>query len=199
MHLSKTQEAIIIGTLLGDGCLERNGRGVRLRLDHGIKQESYLLWKYKELHTIATPSSPMKVHAYHKIHQRFYDSVRMYTYSSTLLESYWWYFYRDGKKNISQNISKLLTQPISLAVWLMDDGYKRNDCNAFRLNTDSFSKIEQRILIRVLKTNFDIDSVLHKKGKYWNVYIPQKSSKKFVEIVEPYIIPDLKYKIALAP
>ena len=81
----------------------------------------------------------------------------------------------------------------------MDDGYKRNDCDAFRFNTDSFGRSEQQMLREVLEKNFGIDSTLHKKGKWWNIYIPQKSSKRFVELVQPYVIPSLGYKIALAP
>ena len=81
----------------------------------------------------------------------------------------------------------------------MDDGYKRNDCNALRLGTDSFTKNEQVLLQSVLRNNFGIETSLHKKGKYWNIYIPQKESKKFIDVVKPYIIPEFTYKIALTP
>ena len=49
MRITSRQDAIIIGSLLGDGCLEKNGRFTRLRLEHGHIQKSYLEWKYKEL------------------------------------------------------------------------------------------------------------------------------------------------------
>ena len=198
MELSNRHRAIIIGTLLGDGCLERNGTKIRLRLEQSIKQEEYLLWKYRALHELIT-GQPMKIHAFHKKQQCFYDSLRIYTFSDDAFEQYWDYFYPDKKKVIPKNIFELLTDPLSLAVWFMDDGYKRNDCNAFRLNTDSFGKSEQQMLREVLEKNFGIDSTLHKKGKWWNIYIPRKSSKRFVELVQPYVIPSLRYKIALAP
>jgi len=198
MQLSNRQRAIIVGTLLGDGCLERNGTNVRLRLEHSIKQKQYLLWKYKELQELIT-GQPMKIHAFHKKQQCFYDSLRTCTFSNDTFESYWNVFYPNAKKVLPSNISELLTDPLSVAVWFMDDGYKRNDCNAFRLSTESFQKSEQQKLCEVLKQNFDIESTLHKKGRWWNIYIPCKSSKRFVEIVRPYIIPSLMYKIALAP
>jgi hypothetical protein len=198
MELSSRHRAIIVGTLLGDGCLERNGKNVRLRLEHGVAQESYVLWKYKELGSLIT-GKPMTVHAFHKKNRCFYDSLRIYTFSDSIFESYWNSFYPDTKKVLPSNISELLTDPLSVAVWFMDDGYKRNDCNAFRLGTESFQKSEQEHLCRILKKNFNLDSTIHKKGKWWNIYIPQKSSRKFVEIVKPYIIPSLQYKIALAP
>ena len=198
MKLSNQHKAIIIGTLLGDGCLERNGKKVRLRLEHGIGQKSYLLWKYEKLKGLIT-GKPMRIHAFHKNNQCFYDSLRIYTFSDGAFEPYWNSFYFNRKKVLPLNISKLLTDPLSVAVWFMDDGYKRNDCNAFRFSTESFGKSEQRNLCQVLKTNFNIDSTIHKKGRWWNIYIPQKSSRRFVELVKPYIIPSLKYKITLAP
>lgn len=198
MELSNRHRAIIVGTLLGDGCLERNGTHVRLRLEHGIAQEAYVLWKHKELESLIT-GKPMRVHAFHKRNQCFYDSLRIYTFSDSAFELYWNSFYPNKKKVLPSNTSELLTDPLSVAVWFMDDGYKRNDCNAFRLGTESFEKSEQEHLCRVLKRNFDIDSTLHKKGKWWNIYVPQKSAKRFVDVVEPHIIPTLLYKIALAP
>lgn len=198
MQLTQRQEAIIIGTILGDGCLERNGKHVRLRLEHGKSQKSYLLWKYNELKEIIT-GNIMRLHSYHKINKCFYDSFRAYTFSNQIFDQYWNIFYPKNKKVIPVRIKSILTDPLSIAVWFMDDGYKRNDCNALRLGTDSFTKNEHVLLQFVLKNNFGIETSLHKKGKYWNIYIPQKESKKFVDLVRPNIIPEFTYKIALTP
>ena len=198
MQLNKRQDAIIIGTMLGDGCLEHNGHFVRLRLEHGKNQKSYLLWKYEELKNLIT-GSVMKIHAYHKVNECFYDSYRVYTFSDEVFSDYWNTFYVNNKKIIPHNIEHILKSPLSLAIWFMDDGYKRNDCNAFRLNTDSFLLEEQKLLQKVLLKNFGLKTKVHKKGKYWNVYIPARESNKFVNLVEPYIIPNLAYKIALTP
>ncbi len=198
MQLTQRQDAIIIGTILGDGCLERNGKHARLRLEHGKSQKSYLLWKYNKLKEVIT-GSIMRLHSYHKINKCFYDSFRAYTFSNQIFDTYWNTFYFNKKKIIPIHIQFILKHPLSLAVWFMDDGYKRNDCNALRLGTDSFTKDEQVLLQSVLKNNFGIETSLHKKGKYWNIYIPQRESKKFVDLVKPYIIPELTYKIALTP
>ncbi len=198
MRLTKRQDAIIIGTLLGDGCLEQNGKHTRLRLEHGKYQKSYLLWKFKELKSIMT-GSVMNVRYYHKINKRFYDSYRAYTFSREVMRCYQDMFYLHGKKIIPGNIGELLKNPLSLAVWLMDDGYKRNDCNAFRLGTDSFTMEEQILLQEVLLKNFGLETKIHKKGKYWNIYIPERESKKFVAMVKSYIIPEFAYKITLTP
>lgn len=198
MKLTQRQDAILVGTLLGDGCLERNGRNVRLRLEHGKDQKSYLLWKFRELKSIIT-GSVMKVRAYHKINKRIYESYRAYTFSDEAMQYYQNMFYLNNKKIIPDTICEILKDPLSLAIWFMDDGYRRNDCNAFRLGTDSFSKEEQILLQEVLSKNFGIETKIHKKGKYWNIYIPERESKKFVGIIKPYIIPKFEYKITLTP
>lgn len=141
----------------------------------------------------------MKVRAYHKINKCFYDSYRAYSFSHEAMQYYRDIFYLDNKKIIFRNIDELLKSPLSLAVWLMDDGYKRNNCNAFRLGTDSFSLEEQKLLQKVLLKNFSIETKIHKKGNYWNIYIPERESKKFVAMVKRYIIPEFTYKITLTP
>ena len=198
MHITSRQDAIIIGSLLGDGCLEQNGKSARLRLEHGHIQKSYLEWKYKELNGLTT-GSVMHVHYYNKTRKVAYDSYRMYTYSNQVFDHYRNIFYPKNKKIIPLELASLLKDPLSLAIWFMDDGYKRNDCNALRLSTDSFTKDEQYILQSVLKENFGIETSVHKKGKYWNLYVPERESKKFVSLIRSYVVPELSYKITLTP
>jgi len=198
MKITNRQNAIIVGTLLGDSLLERNGRYVRLSVDHSIKQKDYLLWKYNELKTLV-PSEPRIINSYHLKEKKKYTRLHFATYSLELFECYWKAFYVNNKKTIVKFISTWFKDPLSLAVWYMDDGYKRNDCNALRISTDAFSLSEQKILQDILKKNFNAMATLHRKGKWWNLYIPQKEVNKFVRIISPYIIPSLKYKIALTP
>ena len=199
MKLSKRQKAIVIGSLLGDGCLERNGRNVRLRIEHSDSQKEYLLWKCKKLQRLITERSPMKINAFHKVYKRRYISWRAYTMTNINLNELFYLFYKENKKIIPYSIIKDLTDPLSLAVWFMDDGYKRNDCNAFRISTDSFTYHENELLVKVLKQNFGLNCNIHKKGNYWNIYIPKKSAYEFKDLISLYIIPTLRYKIALAP
>lgn len=193
---SRFQLSILIGMLLGDGCLEKNGINVRLRVEHGSKQKDYLWWKYKQFINLATDKPRLiSVTRFGKIHR----SWRFSTFSLPELNKFRDDFYYDRKKRIPKKISELLRSPLALAVWYMDDGYKRNDCNAFRLNTDNFNLKEQMVLRRILKLNFGVEGKVHKKGKFYNIYIPKSQSVKFYKIVKPYIVPSLKYKASLTP
>lgn len=198
MIITKRQHAIIVGTLLGDGFLERRGKYSRLRVEHGLEQKDYLLWKYKELQPLVT-AKPRLVGSYHKVENKIYRRLHFSTYSTTIFEPYWRAFYPNGKKTVTVDVCKLMQDPLTLAVWYMDDGYKRNDCNALRISTDAFPQEEQYRLQAVLEKQFGIGTKIHKKARWWNIYIPKKEVKRFIAIVSPYILPSLQYKITLAP
>jgi hypothetical protein len=193
--LTQRQKAILIGSLLGDTTIELRWKNARAKFDHSVIQKDYLFWKYSELKNLAT-GEPQLVHqSPHWKTGKIYSNWHFSTKVLSELNFYRHIFYRDSKKIVPQNIQELLTDPISLAVWLMDDGYKRNDCDAVRISTDAFSATEQQRLIVCLKNNFGLHSVLHKKGKWWNIYIPQPEMEKLRNLVTPYIIPSMRYKI----
>ena len=198
MLLTKKQKEILIGTMLGDGHLEKNGRGARLRVDHTLKQDDYVHWKYTEFKDFAT-AKPRVIRSFHKNSKKFYERSHFSTFTSDIFLKWQDLFYENKRKIIPTNIQSLLTSPLTLAVWYMDDGYKRNDCNALRLNTDLFSLAEQHLLAQCLKENFGIDSKVHKKGKSYCLYVPQKSSEKFCQLVRPYMVGSLLYKVSLTP
>ena len=198
MALTERQKAIIVGAILGDSNLEKRWKNPRLRFAHSVSQKEYVLWKYAALENIAS-SAPIPIRQAHWQNGKICESWQFATRALPELVYYWNLFCSSGTKRIPPNISDMLTHPLSLAVWLMDDGYKRNDCNAFRLSTDAFSVAEQQALQSALAKNFGIATSLHRKGKYWNIYIPEASARRFVALVQKYIIPSMQYKIALAP
>lgn len=198
MRFTERQNAIIVGAILGDSCLEKRWRNPRLRFAHALGQQDYLFWKYQELQATAS-SQPVIIRDKDKRNDKVYESWQFSTKAMPELLYYWNLFYPNGRKIIPVNIKELLNDPLSVATWFMDDGYKRNDCNAFRLNTDAFSLHEQQLLQEVLEKNFGILTALHKKRQSWNIYVPNTSATRFVEIIRPFIISSLSYKIALAP
>lgn len=197
--LNQTQQDVLLGTLLGDGILELNGKNARLRVDHGMKQQAYVEWKYDLLRNLATGKVKRQFRNFDKRTNKSYGHCKFDTFSNSALNDFYSMFYAGGKKQVPKNIANLLKNPLSLAIWFMDDGYKRSDCNAFRISTDSFSLLEQNLLQQCLQLNFGIKTKVHKKGKYWNIYIPNCQAEKFVDLVQPYIIPQMQYKISLSP
>ena len=194
MPMTNRQEAIITGVLLGDGHLEKNGRYVRLKVDQALSHSDYINWLYNELKNLV-PSPPVIIEENDKRTNKVYKRLHFSTYSNAEFKKWLDSFYVDRRKIIPSKINSILKSAISLAIWLMDDGYKRNDCAAIRLNTDAFTYDEQQMLIECLRENFKINSQIHKKGKWYNIYIPKGEAKKFSFLVDPYILPSFKHKL----
>jgi LAGLIDADG DNA endonuclease family len=121
--LTARARSVLVGTLLGDGRLQPTGRcRARLRLEHSLDQVDYLLWKADQLSGIAAGRMTCldRVHPHTRAVYRY---VRHQSFASAIYGKMWKIFYPYGKKRIPDVLSKLLTQPLALAVWYMDDGY----------------------------------------------------------------------------
>jgi F0F1-type ATP synthase delta subunit len=68
------------------------------------------------------------------------------------------------------------------------------------LCTESFTKEEINLLIAALNNKFGIKATLNKRVlstglNGWRIRISKKSMKKVTTIVDPYIIPEFRYKL----
>lgn len=195
-QLSLEQEQILIGSLLGDACLEKNGRHYRIKFDHSIAQEQYVLWKYEKLSSFST--TPVVCNTFDPRNGKQYSHSRFNTKSIELFDKFYEIFYTDKRKQVPENICDLLKSPIALAIWYLDDGAKRTDCKALRIHTNCYSKSQQEVLIKMLQRNFGIIAKLHKvHNEEYVIYIPSEESKRFCEIIEPIVnkIPSMRYKL----
>ena len=119
----KIEKALVIGSILGDGFLQKTGKNnARLRLEHSLKQEDYLLWKIRILDNYFQ-SKPQYLERNNLKFGKSYQYVRAQSYSGSEFGKLSKSFYKDGEKVIPKNIQNLLKDPLSLAVWFMDDGY----------------------------------------------------------------------------
>lgn len=189
--LTKRQEEILLGKLLGDGFLEQNGENVRLKIDHGAHQKDYVFWLYEEFKSIA--SQPYQLLFQDKRNGKTYEHWRFATYSLPILNPWRQLFYQK-RKIISQQIVELLT-PLSLAVWYMDDGFRRTDCKGLYLCTSAYSMKEQRLLQTCLEKKFNIQTSLHFAAKNVRIYVASSQVDKFCNIVRPFILPSFLYKL----
>tara|TARA_Y100000310_G_scaffold197692_1_gene197779 strand:+ start:438 stop:1130 length:693 start_codon:yes stop_codon:yes gene_type:complete len=196
--VSSREKEVILGTILGDayiGMMKTNGR---LEIGHSEKQKEYVFWKYNELRRYVG-AKPHQVKIFDSRYQKTYIQWRFRTKSSQLFTELHQYFYVRNKKIVPKNIASILKSPLSLAVWFMDDGGRRNDCYGMFLNTLSFTKDGHEILRKCLKQNFSIESRLHWIQDGYRIYISSSEAKRFCELVYPYIIPSMVYKLPYNP
>lgn len=195
---TERQQAIVYGTLLGDGYLRpTNGNSVNcsyaLSLCHGEKQLDYLKWKYEELKnfvlkedfTVNTRSfrGNAPTYAFSTISHPFLNEAHAVCYSA------------NGKKDITGEwLDKL--SPLSLAVWYMDDGSLNRRYHTIVLCTNSFSREGQLWAIDYFKNVYGIHAVLEPRRNGQTVLrINASESRKFMDIVAPHVPPCMSYKL----
>lgn len=192
--ITKIQKQIIVGNILGDGCLEYNGfYGTRLQIKQAERYKEYVFWFYSALKNL-----------YSSLPKQRKDNSQWYFSTRYLIEltDFQRCFYSNGKKVIPKNITNLFISPLTLAVWYMDDGtldYRPKDHFAFSLTTHSFSTRDTYRLVQTLKKNFGIESMVFNnliRGKrYPRLYIGAKGREKFLHLVKPYILDCFKHKL----
>lgn len=92
-------------------------------------------------------------------------------------------------------MQKYLAEPISLAVWFMDDGhyYQRDKCGYLYLG--NVSEKEAKICSATLKQNFNLEVKVLKKKKGFALYFSRLKMIELKEIIGKYIIPLFRYKM----
>lgn len=202
--LTSLQRAIIVGSVLGDGGIYPQGNyntsdWVKKKKAHfyfkqSLQYADYVLWFYNQLKNLC-PSAP----------KQRKDNGQWYFYTSSLTELMVLrkkFYSVDGKKIIPSDMGLLLTDPLSLAVWYMDDGsldYRVKSHYNYALSTNCFSLEENKKLSKILYKNFGIVSSVQNplcRGiRYPELYIGVAGRDKFIKTIKPYLLPCFKKKI----
>ncbi len=198
--MRQIQKAVVIGTILGDGFLQKTGKkNARLRLEHSLKQQDYLIWKCQILSNFFQ-KKPVILERSNLKFGKNYQYIRNQSYSGLEFGKLHQLFYVDGKRVIPNKISELLKAPMSLAVWFMDDGYYYlRDKIAYvylpKLDPDSISN-----LLTALNLNYGLSPQLKikKRGEYVLIFTV-KDTGRLIQIIKPYIIKSMSHKIPFDP
>jgi ubiquinol-cytochrome c reductase cytochrome b subunit len=103
-------------------------------------------------------------------------------------------FYPQGLKIIPRDINlEQYLSPLALAIWIMDDGARISQ--GIKLCTNSFSYQDHLYLIDILFTKYHLKASINSAGNgQYYLYIWKESKPLLWKIVQPYIIPEMKYK-----
>ncbi|OGZ85538.1 MAG: hypothetical protein A2401_02135 [Candidatus Staskawiczbacteria bacterium RIFOXYC1_FULL_38_18] len=186
LAITDRQREILIGCILGDAHIQKLGKII---IEQSAKQEDYLLWKYSELKNLCYPAKPAKIIRTDKRNNKEYYSNVFY------LRQYFreWrkVFYHENKKVFPDN---LLLTPISVAVWYMDDGCFSKEKST--ISIEGFSEENRNKIQKAFYEQFGIETAI---GKSKKLVIRKKSQSKFYDLIYPYIIPSMEYKIPSKP
>ncbi len=213
LEFTTRQMDIINGSMLGDAYISKKyteSSNCCLQEGHGIFQKDYLQWKYDELKPFTY---------YFQIYERTWESCkdfknkmgcRLATYKTPLftqLERLW--YLRDEYGNVVLNDRghriKIIPHnfkeinPLTLAVWYMDDGHFDFKKRRIVFCTDGYTYDECDFLKNIIKNTYNIKHIkVIKSAENFHIAITRTSFIPFIEIVKNFVpTQDMLYKVDL--
>ena len=202
VELTQIQRDLIIGSILGDGTLERSPgldhSNWGLSVKHGLKQSDYCKWKASILDKLITLIDYPT------------ERIRFRTIKCKAISELAISFTKDGKKSIKYE-SLLDIGPMAFAIWYLDDGnllpYRISKTGLkrkpeIRFATHSFTEEENVALSTVLtekigvkptkcswtcKRNFGSEDLLKIPKKFYGIRLYGDNAVKFIEYIKPYV------------
>lgn len=200
---------VIIGILLGDGHLEKRntGIGTRLIIEQTNKNVEYLMWLYNYFYKQGYCSS-LKPKLFKRIKKKntVYFGVKFNTYTFSSFNWIHDLFYKASASKNGRNIKIVPISflyenlnPLALAIWFMDDGSKLG--SGFKIATNCFELSELEELCKLLFEKYNFNCSIHSnkvKGKLtWTIYIKKSSARSFANLIEPFMLNSMKYKLGI--
>lgn len=202
-----TENAVIYGTLLGDGHLNRRGpNSFRLKIEHGLNQREYCQWKRQQLIRLCQRNRDVST----TLRSNRPSTCLFYTDSNLaykLIHEHF-YTYRENSRGISTYVKTITpaliralpNDPMVLACFYMDDGSVRKDAYSGKFATQGFSEAEHLLLQSYVFESFNVrlEIVRHSSLKEQYYFsIPAAEFPNFVDVVSPIIrqVPTMVYKL----
>lgn len=187
---SKEELQIFLGTMYGDGCLTKYSKNsnARLHFAHSLKQKDYCMWKYNKLKRFC--SEPRFEEQFDYRTNKVYQNLRIVTKVNPLFTEYYSKFYNKDGKYLNVELIKQL-EPLGLAVWFMDDGYKHG--NSISIATNCFKTHELEKATQILQEKFDLHFSIIPSNNC--IHLKASDLIKFYNLVYKYIHSDCLYKI----
>ena len=198
--LSVEQWEASIGLLLGDASLQsqNNGKTYRMKFEWGDKTKPYLDHVYNLFDEWVLSSPHKKSRLSPK--GNLVVNWGFQTISHEAFNPLANLFLITNKKGIPDSLIMNHLTSRGLAYWFMDDGgkldYNKNSKNkSIVLNTQSFTEDEVKMLSNELKAKFNLECELRSNKGKKVIVISNNSYPLFYELVSPFILPEMRYKL----
>lgn len=181
LKLNEKQSNLIIGSLLGDGHIDKRIDKPIFIVSHAENQKDYLYWKYEILKNI-TNKEPSIINSMIKnFKNKPYNCQAQYRISTRIVFDL--IRYRDMSK---QELIGCLDD-FSLSVFFLDDAHRAK--SSWELCIASFSNEDKLFFINILKSKFCLTGKLRNDNRYLG--FSSKDSKKIDEMILAQIDNDL--------
>lgn len=196
-ELTPAQEQLLLGTMLGDGCMTTAGaKNPRYRSQHGWVQHAYNFHKYLALSAfVRTPPKRAKNGGYGEFRSCWatVTSPALWPIACTCLH--------EGKKRVTRGWLDWLTWE-GIAWWYQDDGHLSPGNNVM-FHTEGFTREEVDLLVETLTARGlqakaqPIKSRHVEERVYHVIVLTVESTYTFVELIRPYVVPEMQYKLSV--
>lgn len=189
--------SLLFGGLLGDSYAQKRSLKTRFFFQQTSLHVDYIM----KLHQIFADadycsSKRLKLKKIIKKGNKVYFTYRFNTWSFGSLSFLHDIFYINDKKVIPNNeMLHLFLSPFALAIWTMDDGSRHG--KGFRWYTNDFQKEELERLALFLFDKYKLKVTLHctRQVDRYVLYVNVDSMEIFKNLVKPYIVPSMFYKL----
>lgn len=204
MHSSELR-GYLTGLILGDGYIDKGvtKRAFEIKSIHfdfiqKIKNDIGSCSNFK-IHIKHNPEHISDDNTHHK------ESWSLRIDAHPYFNKKYHHFYDDYRNRILSSEAALWLTPNGLANWYMSDGYvclvgkeKGNIYNRrVEFCTDRYPKFIVEKLSKMLYNQFNIESSIIKRGKFYRLRIKTASYQTFINLIYPYVVPSMQYKLYL--
>lgn len=201
---SSELRGFLTGLILGDGSIDL---GVRKR-SFNIKStnKDFIDYIKDSIDSVSTFSASIRHIPEHYScgchHKEAWEyRIKAHPYFSKLYH----YFYDDyrHRKIYAKTLSWL--NPSGLANWYMSDGYvclvgkTKGEIRSRRIDfcTDRYYKEDVELIAEYLYNKFNLNVSIIKRNNTYRIRIKKESYEDFINLISPYVIPSMKYKLYL--
>lgn len=193
-------KSAVVGMYLGDGCMITDDQWPNFGGSHGEKQFAYsdfICGKFRVPVKHGFQTRKLKGGGTRQYGVARFGIQLMRSWPG--LQSDW----MPHKKAVTDWVVDRL-DPVALAYWYMDDGHLnhrvgkiKNSTYAISLHTECFSREDCDKLIQALWDKFGLKSEFVKRSwaDYGFLVIKQPHVQQFLELVAPYVISSMRYKL----
>lgn len=169
-ELTPEQHQIILGGILGDGNLKKNGKNHYYRECHAIGEEDYLRWKADQLGDITTGKI-------FDIPGRGYSpQVGFQTKNSSTFTEY-------AEMNRMDVIEKI--DELGFVIWLLDDGWIRKNCKSRSMGIARGTLTDEEAEGLIIKAS-ELGLSMHCVGSKQDFSLNSENNKRIKELVYKY-------------
>ena len=187
--LSEKQSDLMIGSVLGDGHIDKRETQPLFILSHAENQKEYLYWKYEIMKDFCNIEPVVYKGSKQEFNGKMYNCQNSYRMATRIQNC----FIKYREMSIIELLKEL--NEFSFSIWILDDGHRSR--SNWSLCVARFSEEEKNCAIEIINKAFGLSAYIQNSDKRY-LNFTSNDSRKLDEIIKrniPNNLDIVKYKI----